>query len=103
MRGGALLRLQLFVHFCSCHTEHHGVLLLCLQATVVSRLYGDAQSAGLPGPSPVLKAGDQATATFSTTALSTSPVGNVSDHRLLWFPAPRSSPNNYSVTFFLEL
>jgi 6-phosphogluconolactonase (cycloisomerase 2 family) len=47
---------------------------LVLAGNSVSRLYGDPNPA-LTGTVTGLKAGDQATATFSTTALSTSPVG----------------------------
>jgi 6-phosphogluconolactonase (cycloisomerase 2 family) len=69
---------------------------IVLAGNSVSRLYGDANPP-ITGTVTGLKAGDQATATFSTTALSTSPVGT---YPITGTVVPGSSflANNYTVT-----
>jgi 6-phosphogluconolactonase (cycloisomerase 2 family) len=69
---------------------------LVLAGNSVSRLYGDPNPA-ITGTVTGLKAGDQATATFSSTALSTSPVGT---YPITGTVVPGSSflAANYSVT-----
>ncbi len=69
---------------------------LVLAGNSVSRLYGDPNPA-LTGTVTGLKGGDQATATFSTTALSTSPVGT---YPITGTVVPGASflAANYSVT-----
>jgi hypothetical protein len=69
---------------------------LVLAGNSVSRLYGDPNPA-LTGTVTGLKAGDQATATFSTTALSTSPVGT---YPITGTVVPGASflAANYSIT-----
>ncbi len=69
---------------------------LVLAGNSVSRLYGDANPP-ITGTVTGLKAGDQATATFSTTAVSTSPVGT---YPITGTVVPGASflANNYSVT-----
>jgi len=69
---------------------------LVLAGNSVSRLYGDPNPA-ITGTVTGLKAGDQATSTFSTTALSTSPVGT---YPITGTVVPGASflAANYSVT-----
>jgi hypothetical protein len=69
---------------------------LVLAGNSVSRLYGDPNPA-LTGTVTGLKAGDQATATFSTSAVSTSPVGT---YPITGTVVPGASflAANYSVT-----
>ena len=69
---------------------------LVLAANNASRLYGDPNPA-FTGTVVGLKGGDQATATFSSAAVSTSPVGN---YPILGTVVPGSSflAGNYSVT-----
>jgi 6-phosphogluconolactonase (cycloisomerase 2 family) len=69
---------------------------LVLAGNSVSRLYGDPNPS-LTGTVTGLKAGDQATATFSTTAVSTSPVGT---YPITGTVVPGASflAANYSVT-----
>ncbi len=69
---------------------------LVLAGNSVSRLYGDPNPA-LTGTVTGLKGGDKATATFSTTALSTSPVGT---YPITGTVVPGASflAANYSVT-----
>jgi 6-phosphogluconolactonase (cycloisomerase 2 family) len=69
---------------------------IVLAGNSVSRLYGDANPP-ITGTVTGLKAGDQATATFSTTALSTSPVGT---YPITGTVVPGASflANNYSIT-----
>jgi 6-phosphogluconolactonase (cycloisomerase 2 family) len=69
---------------------------LVLAGNSVSRLYGDPNPA-ITGTVTGLKAGDQATATFSTTALSTSPVGTYPITGTL-VPGGSFLAANYSVT-----
>ncbi|MBZ5508447.1 MAG: DUF11 domain-containing protein [Acidobacteriia bacterium] len=69
---------------------------LVLTGTNVSRLYGDPNPA-ITGTVVGLKAGDQATATFSSTAVSTSPVGTYPITGVL-VPVGGFNVNNYTVT-----
>jgi hypothetical protein len=69
---------------------------LVLAGTNVSRLYGDPNPT-ITGTVVGLKAGDQATATFSSTAVSTSPVGTYPINGVL-VPAGGFNVNNYTVT-----
>jgi hypothetical protein len=69
---------------------------LVLAANSVSRFYGDANPA-LPGTVVGLKNGNQATATFSTAAVATSPVGS---YPILGTVIPGSGfvATNYSIS-----
>jgi hypothetical protein len=69
---------------------------LVLAGNNVTRLYGDPNPA-ITGSVTGLKAGDQATATFSTSAVSTSPVGTYPINGVL-VPQGGFNVNNYTVT-----
>lgn len=69
---------------------------LVLAANNATRLYGDPNPA-FTGTVVGLKAGDQATATFSTAAVSTTPVGSYPILGTV-VPGPSFLASNYSIT-----